>query len=156
MSENENAPDLDHAFSEIRRWYYSGVRRLVDCLIEESRDEKHEDADSAREWLTERVDEDTDGHEFVIYTFKAKCVCLASDNEDAYTDEIGEPPPTVEAQAYMAMRRDVWDLLDAREDEWLPRDCEECCVTIPGGIDPASVHESHDDECSLHPSKAPK
>ncbi len=121
---NESEPNLDNAFREIRRWYYSGVTRLVDCLIEECKGEKHEDEDAAREWLTERVDEDTGDHEFVIYTFKAKCACLASDNEDAYQDDMGEPAPSVEAAACMAMRRDVWELLDARSDEWIPAEVE--------------------------------
>ncbi len=111
---------LNEATQAIREWYYTEIRSMVDSLIEDLKAEKPEDDDSAREWLTERVDEDTDGHEFVIYTYKAKCVCLASDHEDAYRDELGEPAPSVEAQACMAMRRDVWDLLEARSDEWLP------------------------------------
>lgn len=125
MANDETKPDLDRAFSEIRRWYYGGIRRLVEGLIDACKAEKHEDEDSAREWLSERVDEDTDGHEFVIYTFKAKCLLLASDNEDAYQDEIGEPAPTVEAAACMAMRRDAWELLESRSDEWIPAEIEE-------------------------------
>lgn len=115
-------PSLDRAFEEIRRWYYSEIRSIADEAIKELASQGCDDEDSVREWLTEWIDETTDGHNFVIYTFKAKCVCLASDNEDAYSDEIGESPPSVEAQACMAMRRDVWDLLGAREDEWLPKD----------------------------------
>ncbi len=112
--------ELDDAFDAICKWYDSAIRSLADSLIEDCKKEKHADEYDARQWLTERIDQDTDGHEFVIYTFKAKCACLASDNEDAYEDELGEKPPSVEAQACMAMRADVWELLNAREDEWLP------------------------------------
>lgn len=124
--ENDNTEaNLDTAFSIMRRWYYTGVRQLADCLISDLKGEKPEDEDTAREWLSERVDEDTDGHEFVIYTFKAKCALLASDNDDAYQDELGEPAPSVEAATCMAMRRDVWELLEARSDEWIPVDSAE-------------------------------
>lgn len=146
--------DLDTAFSAIRAWYYSGIRSLVDELITDIKAQDIDDTDSAREWMSERVDEDTDSHNFVCYTFKAKCALLASDNEDAYSNEIGEPAPSVEAAACMAMRADAWELLHAREDEWLPQDCDECCATLPAGHDPEVVHDNHDDECSMHPIKA--
>lgn len=116
----EAAPDLDRAYREVRRWYYSGVRSLVEGLIEECLAEKHKTGYAARKWLLERVDEDTDQHEFVIYTFKAKCALLASDNENAYQEEVGELAQSVEAAARWAMRRDVWELLEARSDEWIP------------------------------------
>lgn len=102
------------------------------------------------EFLTEYIDQATDDHNHVIYTFKAKCVLLASDNEDAYQDEMGEPAPTVEAAACMAMRRDCWELLEARDDEWKPRDCEDCCTTLDVSI-VDSVSDDHDESCSLHP-----
>lgn len=116
---------LNDAISAIRGWYYSAIRSLADSAIEDCKKEKHDDEYDARQWLTERIDQDTDGHEFAIYAFKAQCVCLASDNEDAYEDELGEKPPSVEEQACMAMRADVWELLNAREDEWLPTQDED-------------------------------
>lgn len=104
-----------------------------------------------REFLTEWIDESTDSHQHVTYTMQAKCVLLASDNEDAYQDEIGEAAPNVEAAACMAMRRDCWELLDQRSDEWEPRDCDDCCTTLdPSVVD--SVSDEHDESCSLHPS----
>lgn len=115
-------PSLDRAFEEIRRWYYSEIRSIADAAIKELASQGCDDEYDACEWLTKWIDETTDGHNFVIYTFKARCVCLASDNEDAYYDEIGVAPSSVEAQAHSAMRRDVWDLLSAREDEWIPKD----------------------------------
>lgn len=73
-----------------------------------------------REFLTEWVDETADGHEFVIYTLQAKCALLASRNEDAYDDMQGNEGPagTPEMRACYAMRADVWEMLDARSDEW--------------------------------------
>lgn len=117
---------FDAAVRAIRSWYYSEIRSIAEEAIKEcnSHHDDSDDEDTRREWLTEWVDETTDGHNYVIYTFKAKCVCLASDNEDAYADEIGLAPPTVEAQACMAMRRDVWELLEARSDEWNPEERE--------------------------------
>ncbi len=126
--------NLNEATQAIREWYYTEIRSMVDFLIEDLKAEKPEDDDAAREWLTERVDEITDAHEYVIYTYKAQCVCLASDNEDAYEDETGEKPPTVETQACTAMRRDVWELLEARSDEWLPSEIDPTDET--GGVSP--------------------
>ncbi len=126
--------DLDTAVSKIRGWYYSEISSLVDSAITECNEAnasiedgvtvREYDESTLREWLTEWVDQATDDHHIVIYTFKAKCACLASDNEDAYSDEIGEPPPSVAAQACMAMRADVWELLNARSDEWIPTEEE--------------------------------
>lgn len=102
------------------------------------------------EFLQEWIDEATDSHQHVTYTFQAKAVLLASDNEDAYQDEMGEAAPTVEAAACMAMRRDCWELLHARDDEWKPRDCDDCCTALDVSI-VDSVSDEHDEGCSLHP-----
>lgn len=71
-----------------------------------------------REYLTEWLDEAIDGHEFVIYTYKAKLVMVATDNADAYEAEHGEASSKPEVTACWAMRADVWEELDRREDEW--------------------------------------
>jgi len=54
-------------------------------------------------WLHETVD----GCAPVIYTNQAEVILLVSDNADAYAEEIGEAPPNVHAQAYMALRADI-------------------------------------------------
>lgn len=114
-------PSFDDVMSLARRWYYSKVRILTDDAIKRCRSECKPDTEKqAREWLTEDVDQTTDGHECVIYTAKAGMVCAASDNDGAYEDSVGEKPPTIEAQACMAMRADVWELLEARSSEWIP------------------------------------
>ena len=74
-------------------------------------------ASTRDEWLNETCD----GHEWVIYTFKARCVLIATDNPDAYEDEMGEPAPKVEAAAMMAIMADVraaaGELPDEDEDD---------------------------------------
>lgn len=64
--------------------------------------------------LAEYIEQSLDGSSTVIYTHTAKLVLLASDNEDAYADEIGEAAPNVSAAAYMALRTDVFERLDAQ------------------------------------------
>jgi len=50
-------------------------------------------------------------HAEVIYTFKAKLALLASDNEDAYVDQFGDEPGTVEQRAFCAIEADVRAML---------------------------------------------
>jgi len=71
-----------------------------------------------RQWLVEWLDETLDGHEFVIYTYRAKLVAVASDNSDAYESEHGEPSPKPEVTAFHAMRSDVWEVLEGEKDAW--------------------------------------
>lgn len=120
--------------SILSTWYYAEIRAITESIIRDVRvgrgidapkpreyvhDELHDAADNAvREWVMECVDARTDDHEYVIYTYKAKLVLVASEHADAYEEEIGGKA-TVEARACMAMRADVWEHLNAREDEWL-------------------------------------
>lgn len=97
--------------------------------------QERSDGTDRREFLQEWVEEATDGHEFVIYTHKAQLVVATSRNDGAYEDNTGEKPPTVEAQACAAMRADVWELLEAREEEWEGEDPE------PEDDDDGSGHE---------------
>ena len=69
--------------------------------------------DEREDWLHETID----GHEWVIYTFWARCVLVATDNPDSYEEEMGEPAKTVEAQAYMAIMHDVRAMIPAYETE---------------------------------------
>jgi hypothetical protein len=62
--------------------------------------------------LTQWIDESIDGCSRVIYTWQAKCGLLASDNEDAYDDEMGEASGTPEMRMYWAMRADVREELE--------------------------------------------
>lgn len=96
--------------------------------------ERSEGADR-REFLQKWVESATDDHNYVIYTHKAQLVVATSRNDSAYEDDIGEKPPTVEAQACAAMRADVCELLEARSDEWEGEDEE------PEDDDDGSGHE---------------
>lgn len=96
---------FDDAFNALRAWYM----REVDSWADE-----YDKRIKAREWESEEAfrdafHEETDGAQCIIYTAQAKAVLLASDNEDAYADEIGEPAPTVEEAALMAFQRDIQD-----------------------------------------------
>lgn len=117
---SDESPDFNDVMSLARRWYYSEIRDLVDEAIKVvAKDHAKDSTDDRREALTTWVDETTDGHEFVIYTAKAGMVCAASDCSDTYRDETGEENnPVVEIQACYAMRADIWQLLEARSDEW--------------------------------------
>lgn len=121
MSYTDNeSPSFHDVMTLARKWYYSEIRSIADEAIKHVLAEhSSDDTDARREALVDWVDETTDGHEYVIYTAKAGMVCAASDNDVAYEDATGDKPPTVEVQACFAMRADVLELLDAREDEWL-------------------------------------
>lgn len=121
MSDDDNTPDFDDVMRLARRWHYSEVRSLADEAIKECLKAcATDDSDHARrEWLTTWVDETTDGHSHVIYTGQASMLLAASDNEDAW-EELGDSMPDVSARACMALRADVWELLEARDDEWKP------------------------------------
>lgn len=118
-------PSFDEVMSLARSWYYDEIRSLAEDAVERCNAHKFQTEDEAREWLQTDIDETTDGHEYVIYTAKAGMVCTASDNDGAYEESTGEPAPTVEAKACFAMRADIWQLLEARSDEWVPTEEEE-------------------------------
>lgn len=100
---------------ELRQTYYSEISDMAADYAE--RIKKGEFAD--RDAFFTDVHETLDGHEFVTYTFKAQCVCLVSDNEDAYVDNFGSEGLTKdgrinwEAIAYCAMEQDLYDALDS-------------------------------------------
>lgn len=118
-TDTDKVPTFNDVMDAARRWYYSEIRDLAKEAIKECLKEcADDDTDARREWITTWVDETTDGHEFVIYTAQAGMVLAASDHDSAYEDEIGDEGASVEARACMAMRADVWDYLNASEDEW--------------------------------------
>ena len=64
---------------------------------------------SVDEYMYEWLHESLDGAEEVIYTARSKAVLLASSNDDAYLEEMGEAPPDVHVAAFWALQRDVMD-----------------------------------------------
>lgn len=98
-----NEISFGRAFDALRQWYYNEVSEWAEGF--DARIQKKEWADE--ESFRESFEQETDGAECIIYTAQAKAVLLASDNEDAYQEEFGEPSPTVEAAALMAFQRDI-------------------------------------------------
>lgn len=98
-------PTLDDAIRTINKWYNDEIRSIAEEANEGVKSGEITDLD---DWLHETID----GHEFVIYTHKARLVLVATDHPDAYEDEYGDEQHTVEQAAYAAMMRDVRDHLD--------------------------------------------
>lgn len=97
---------LDDVTAILNRWYYSEVESIADEAIKEH----PEDEEARGEWIHETCD----GHNYVIYTYKAQLVLAVSENSDAYGDEFGtegivcdDGSVNYSALAYMALRRDV-------------------------------------------------
>lgn len=87
--------------------YMAEIRSIAAEYLKGSRTDRED-------WLHEAID----SHEYVIYTFKARCVAIATDHPEAYQDELGEPPPGPEQAAYMSMCADVRRMAEAiGEDE---------------------------------------
>lgn len=100
--------DFQEAMRPLNRWYESEIRSLVEDFEKQIKSGEIEDADD----LEMTISETLDNHEFVIYTGQSWAVCLCSSHENAYEEEMGTKPPTIEAQALWAMRTDVYDRLD--------------------------------------------
>lgn len=98
--------DVNAAVSIIQRDYYQDVRDLADSI---KADVRAGDIDN-EEQLDERVHEDVDGCQRVIYTFQAKLGMLVTDNEDAW-EEFGFENPTVEQKMFCAMKQDVMEYI---------------------------------------------
>lgn len=122
MAAEEQAMDatFDKAMSEVRKAYYSHVRDLAACVVEELR-ESGEKGEDAREWLIERLHETCDGDGWVIYTARAQMILLASDNESAYINDFGTEGVADETGsinwsvlAYAALHRDIIEDLESR------------------------------------------
>lgn len=98
---------VNNAVSVLQRDYYQDVRDVYEDLCRAVKD-KETDRDDYMDWLHETID----GTQRVIYTFQARCGMLVTANPDAYTEDFGEEPRTVEQAMYAAMMRDVQDLID--------------------------------------------
>ncbi len=100
----------DMAINALNREYMDEIRSIAANIVAEHYDPETQepiDSDECEQYLTETID----GHEWVIYTHKAKIVAVVTDSPDAYEDEMGEKAPTVEAAAYFSMLADVRDML---------------------------------------------
>jgi hypothetical protein len=106
------------AVSVIQRDYYADVSGVADELKGLIKSKALMSREQVDEWLHETID----GQQRVIYTWQARLGMLVTDNEGAYQDDTGEPPPSVEAAMFMAMKKDVEEeieregILDSLED----------------------------------------
>lgn len=106
--EDETRIDVNAAVSAIKRDYYEDVKDFGDSLIQAIKDGEIKDRDD----FSERLHEDVDGAARVIYTWQARLGLLASDNEDAYFDEMGDElvcdgSIPYEQLMFYAMQRDI-------------------------------------------------
>jgi len=122
--ERERGEDdlLSLSTSRLRAWYYERVRDIARDVLEEILAGHVSD-------LHDHLHETVDGLDLVIYTYKAKCALLASDNEDALEEETGEGGPP-EVRAFWAIRADVLESLQSMVDYGPPEG-----VPLPEGFD---------------------
>lgn len=122
-------PDItvDDAVSAIRRDYYRDVLAMAKDLAERMKAGEVEDFEDS-------LHEDCDGCARVIYTFQAKLGLLASDNEDAAEDSLGEHEAQLlgaEQRMFFALEADIRECLsshgvDSSEpDSWVDIDLSE-------------------------------
>ena len=110
------APEVDtfrEAVSTLERWYYNEVRSTANCIVEELRNRRYISEEDEDQYVWEVCD----GHEFIIYTFKARCVLLATDNADAYEEIHGDNNASVEQQAFFACEADVRRFMEYAYEE---------------------------------------
>ena len=90
------------------REYWDEIRHLAELYTSEDKRAEHGYGAEvgAGDWLHETLD----GHEFIIYTYKARCVLEHSENDDAMPEETGEKVDwhSPEPGAYYAMMADVY------------------------------------------------
>src|SRR6266487_4267848 len=109
-----NAPteaEVNAAVRVLQRDYQDDVQGIVGEMRRQAR-EGEVDADD----FFERLDEQVDGHQRVIYTHEARLGMCCTDNPEAYEDEMGEQPGSVEQAMYFALRADVLAILGDFDD----------------------------------------
>jgi hypothetical protein len=104
---------VSDAVSIITRDYYADVRGVGDELIDAIQDGEITD----RESFDERLREDIDGAQRVIYTYNARLGLLASENHEAYFEEgIGDldckDSVPYETLMFYAMQKDVLEYME--------------------------------------------
>ena len=105
---------IDFNLSELRETYYSEISSLAEDYQKRIEEGEFDDRDA----LDTDIYETIDGHEFVIYTHKARCVCLASSNDGAIED-LGPDAAFRDGEiqwsaiALCAMEADLYEALEA-------------------------------------------
>lgn len=101
--------DVKAAVDILYRDYYQDVHGIGDEI--KSAIESGEI--STDDQLQDRINQEVDGSQRVIYTFQARCGLLVSENDEAYEDQFGDKAPTVEAQMSVAMMEDIRSYIGA-------------------------------------------
>ena len=102
---------VDDAVSVIHRDYFDDVLACIEEVKRAIKDGEITEQDEVYDFLHEMID----GHQRVIYTFRAKLGMLATENPDAFED-LGMENATIEQRMYCAMMQDVQDRMPD-EDE---------------------------------------
>ena len=108
FSADPTEEDVRDAVAVIQRDYYADVKNLGDELIERIKDGEIPDHESFGDALHDTVD----GTQRIISTWQARLGLLASSNDDAYFEELGETlecdgSVPYEKLLFFAMERDV-------------------------------------------------
>lgn len=104
-------PSYDDAWNVINQDYWNDVRRIDDEIRRMAKD-----GEIDKDGLYDAIHEKCDNSQRVIYTRRARVGLCCTNNPDAYEEEIGDKPPTVEAAMCMALIADVTAQLD--DIEW--------------------------------------
>jgi len=121
LAQPEPEPTVDDAIRILNRDYFDDVRGIVEDCKRAIRDGEVCSDDELNDYLVESCDQ----HQRVIYTWQARLGLLSTDNADAYEDEFGEKPATVELQMCMALRADVQSRLETYDEIRAELDNEE-------------------------------
>lgn len=112
-----------------RAQYHHDMRSFAKEILEDAR-KQFETYDEAREYIDERIHEDADGMQRVIYTHKAIQTLVYSDRWDAIEDDYGMDVSgwpsgpggglagLVTVAAFFAVRQDITEYVDAMKDEY--------------------------------------
>lgn len=103
LAEPDETPTYDEAWRVIERDYWDDVRSVVDECKRAVRDGEVTDDSELSDHLHQAID----NTQRVIYTHQARVGLCCTENPEAYEDEMGEKPPTVEAAMFMAMMADA-------------------------------------------------
>jgi hypothetical protein len=121
---------IEDGMREIRSAYWTMIRDDAQDFVKECREGTIADRDE----LLDRIHEHCDGHEWVIYTFKAQLVLLCSDNDGIGVEDGLVGPESFKdgipwsQLAYCAMEADLMRQLDAEgldvndDSEWREQD----------------------------------
>jgi len=106
------------AMDVLNRQYVDDVRDICKSIVDRVSSSELESEDAVHEAVDEAVDSDRR----VIITHLARETVLLSSNRDAYEENNGGKPDSVELQAYEALRTDVYEELGDLDDILSPDD----------------------------------